>query len=131
MTFIQLGSDECQYLLDLIEEMDSDTKQTERQRGYTVPKLQKIQKDPASARLAYQDVDYLIELMEDDDLEEFEQIRGMALQTITEIQNLQKVKFAELSAWESAREMRKNRRRGVSPIEASVEVLQEKFQHVS
>jgi hypothetical protein len=42
--------------------MDGAPPYTERQRGYTVPKLQRILRDPAFDRLAFQDVEYLLEL---------------------------------------------------------------------
>ena len=127
--FVQLGSDECQYLIDLIKEMDSATAFTERQRSYTLPKLAKIQKDPRSARLYYQDVDYLLELIQDDDLEEFEQIRGMTAQTICQIRELQSARFEETKNIETQRELRKARRRGTSIVETQAELLQAKFAH--
>lgn len=129
--FVQLSSDECQYLLNLIFEMDFDTKFTERQRGYTIPKIQRIQKDPRSARLAYQDVDYLLELISDDDLEEVEQIRGMTEQTLLQIQQLQAQKLEENRDVETQRELRKARRRGLGVAESNEPLLQEKFQHTS
>ena len=127
--FVQLGSDECQYLLELISEMDSSTSYTERQRGYTVPKLSKIQKDPRSARLAFQDVDYLLELIADDDLETVEQIRGMTEQTLLQIRELQTARFDEAKDIETQRELRKARRRGTL-IEVQAAELQAKFAHV-
>lgn len=117
-TFVQLSADECTYLLSLIEEMDSESKYTEKQRGYTIPKLQRIIKDPRSARLAYQDVDYLLELCEDDELYEFEQIRGMAQQTLAEIQSLQNARFNETKDIERQRNARKARRNPVGSLQS-------------
>ena len=123
--FIQLTHTDCQYLLNLIDEMDSETAYTKSQRGYTFPKLVKIQKDPRSARLAYQDVDYLLELIEDDDLEELEQQREMTRQAMLEIQVLQNQKFEErgklLVDIETQRQLRKARRGSVQPLQAHFE----------
>lgn len=119
--FIQLTKDDCSYLLDLIEEMDSDTTYTERQRGYTVPKLQRISTDPRSGRLAYQDVEYLLDLLDDDDLPETEQQREMTRACILQIQQLQMQKQEETRGIEEQRELRRARRR---PIES----LQEHFE---
>lgn len=119
--FVQLGKDECTYLLNLIEEMDSATPFTERQRGYTVPKLQRIQAEPRSARLAYQDVKYLLELIEDDELEELEQIRGMAKQTLYEIEALQAQKTEEMRSKDEQREFRRLRRLGPRAVAEELE----------
>ena len=119
--FVQLTKDDCIYLLNLIEEMDSSTLYTERQRGYTVPKLQKIGADPRTARLAYQDVEYLLDLLDDDDLEETEQQREMTRACILQIQALQVQKQEESKGIEEQRELRRTRRR---PVES----LQEHFQ---
>ena len=119
--FVQLSAEDCTYLLTLIQEMDSDTAYTTRQRGYTIPKLEKIAKDPSSARLAYQDVDYLLDLIEDDEDEGCEQQRLMTLQCILDIQALQQAKFEETRSIDTQREARRARR---SPIQS----LQEHFQ---
>ncbi len=119
--FVQLTPDDCTYLLNLIQEMDSETIYTQRQRGYTVPKLQKIQLDSRSARLAFQDVEYLLDLIDDDDLPEVEQQREMTRATILEIQQLQIQKQEETRGIEEQRELRRARRR---PVES----LQEHFQ---
>jgi len=113
--FIQLTSQDCQYLLNLIYEMDSDTLYTAKQRGYTVPKLTRIQQDPRSARLAFQDIDYLLELIEDDDLEELMQQREMTKVTLEEIRQLQNAKVEELRDIESQRGARRMRRLKVEP----------------
>jgi hypothetical protein len=122
--FVQLSKDDCTYLLNLIEEMDSDTAYTARQRGYTIPKLIKIQQEPRAARLAYQDVDYLLELIDDDDLQELEQSREMARASLLEIQELQNARFQESKDIETQREQRRARRR---PMES----LAEHFEHTS
>ena len=124
-TFVQLTPDDCIYLLTLIAEMDDKTTYTERQRGYTVPKLQKIKNAPDSARLAYQDVDYLLELIEDDDVVEFEQARAMAQAQLIEIQKLQNARFEENKNIEEQRHARKLRRRPLT-----TEDLQEHFAKV-
>ena len=113
--FVQLSVEDCTYLLTLIQEMDSDTAYTARQQGYTRPKLEKIAKDSSSARLAYQDVDYLLELIEDDEDEGCEQQRLMTLQCILEIQTLQQAKFEETKSIETQREARRARR---SPVQS-------------
>lgn len=121
--FVQLAAEDCTYLLNLIAELDSSTPYTAKQRGYTIPKLEKIARDGRSARLAYQDVDYLLELIEDDDLPETEQQREMTRSVILEIQSLQNQRAEETRNISEQRELRKARRR---PLEA----LQEHFQHV-
>lgn len=108
--FVQLSKEDCAYLLELIQDMDSDTKYTERQRAYTVPKLLKIAEDPRSARLAYQDVEYLLDLMDDDDLAESEQQREMTRAQVLEIHSLMNMRFEETRDIETQREMRKARR---------------------
>jgi hypothetical protein len=89
--------------------MDSTTLYTERQRGYTVPKLLKIQEDRRSARLAYQDVDYLLDLIEDDDLEgdDIKDQREDARNTLLKIKQLQDKRVDETRNIE---EQRSNRR---------------------
>lgn len=111
--FVGLTREDCSYLLTLIEDMDSTTAYTARQRGYTIPKLQTIAKDPRSGRLAYQDVEYLIDLVEDDELPETEQQREMTLSTLQEILSLQTVRFQEQTEIERQREARRLRR---SPV---------------
>jgi hypothetical protein len=123
--FVQLTPDDCTYLLNLIEEMDSDTAYTSRQRGYTVPKLQKIQANGRAARLAFQDVDYLLELIDDDDLAELEQSREMARCQLLDIQNLQNQKFEESKNVEQQRESRRLRRLGPAAV------LAEHFEHTA
>ena len=108
--FIQLTKEDCKYLLDLIQEMDSDTTYTQQQRLFTVPKLRRILNDPKSARLAYQDVDYLLELIEDDDLEELSAQKDSTRETILEIQKLQQTRFEIIQDVEKQRESRRLRR---------------------
>src|ERR1035441_7348359 len=105
--------------------MDSDTAYTARQRGYTVPKLQKIQANGRAARLAFQDVDYLLELIDDDDLPELEQSREMARCQLLDIQNLQNQKFEESKNVEQQREVRRLRRLGPAAV------LAEHFEHTA
>ena len=110
--FVQLSKEDCQYLLQLITDMDLATAYTERQRSYTVPKLQKIQVNPKETRLAhlaFQDVDYLLDLMEDDTREETEQQREMTRQCVLDIQALQNARFEETRDVESQRELRRAR----------------------
>ena len=118
--FVQLSKEDCQYLLELIADMDSDTAYTARQRSYTVPKLQKIQVNAKETRLAFQDVDYLLDLMEDDTRESHEQQREMTRQCVLDIQTLQNARFEETRDIESQRELRRAR---LNPERA----LQEKF----
>ena len=108
--FIQLTKEDCKYLLDLIHEMDSDTSYTQQQRSFTVPKLRRILNDPKSARLAYQDVDYLLELIEDDDLEELSAQRDSTRLTMLEIQKLQQTRFEIIQDVEKQRESRRLKR---------------------
>jgi hypothetical protein len=112
--FVQLNTEDCTYLLDLIESMDSQTPYTQRQREYTIPKLKKILQDPRSSKLAYQDVDYLLDLLEDDELEETEQQREMTRVTLIDIQNLQQSRFEETQDIEQQREQRRAKRSGFS-----------------
>ena len=127
--FVQLSKDDCNYLLNLINEIDLDTAYTARQRGYTIPKLGRIANDAKSARLAFQDVEYLLELIEDDDLVDaeepgIEQQRAMTQAALLEIQALQNQRASEIQNIEDQRAARKGRRR---PAEA----LQEHFEHTS
>lgn len=108
--FVQLSPEDCTYLLELITEMDSDTAYTERQRSYTVPKLQTIASNPRSKKLAYQDVDYLLELLEDDDLEESQQQRFMTQEKLLAIRALQDSQFARTRDIEQQRKLRRARR---------------------
>jgi hypothetical protein len=108
--FIQLNRADCLYLLELIQDMDSDTKYTERQRLYTIPKLTKISTDPKSAKLAFQDVEYLLDLIDDDDLPESEQQREMTRTALVEIQNLQQNRYLETRDIDQQREERRLKR---------------------
>ena len=108
--FIQLSAEDCTYLLELIADMDSDTAYTEKQRSYTVPKLHKIRKDPCSARLAYQDVDYLLDLIEDDELTETELQREHTSESLQAIQELQSARFARTRDIEKQRDSRRLKR---------------------
>lgn len=105
--FIQLNREECDYLINLIHEIDGDTAYTARQRTYTVPKLIKIREDARGAKLAYQDVDYLIELLEDcehgSDVKFFTEL----VDKLMAIRDLQDNKFAELKSIEDQRQARK------------------------
>lgn len=114
--FVQLTSEDCKYLLELIAEMDSSTKYTERQRSYTVPKLEKILKDPRSVKLAYQDVDYLLDLIEDDDLEESASQRELTRSVLLDIQSLQQMRFEETKDIEQQRELRRAKRNPSSAL---------------
>src|ERR1035437_8636980 len=115
--FVQLTKEDCTYFLQLIAEMDMDTKFTERQRGYSIPKLQKIAKDPLRARLAFQDVEYLLDLIDDDDIPEVEQTGERARQSLVEIQSLQNQKFEETKNIEEQREVRRARRQPVKSLQ--------------
>lgn len=108
--FVQLSKEDCTYLLELIQDMDSDTRYTERQRSYTVPKLKRIALDANSTKLAYQDVEYLLDLIEDDDLAETEVLRESARVNLLAIQNLMNSRFEETRDIESQRESRRLRR---------------------
>lgn len=119
--FIQLTIEDCQYLLTLIADMDADTAYTAAQRRYTVPKLERISEDPRSARFTYQDVDYLLELIEDDDLEECEQQRALTFAQLYAIQELQTRRFRESKDIEEQRQERKARRRPVESLQAHFE----------
>ena len=115
--FVQLTNEDCQYLLDLIQDMDSETQYTEKQRKYTIPKLLAIQADPGARRLAFQDVDYLLELIEDDDLPETEVARTAALQNLLQIQALQNARFDETRSIEAQRTSRRRKRAGLEQSE--------------
>lgn len=120
--FVQLTSENCKYLLNLIDEMDSETSYTERQRAYTVPKLKRILEDPSATKLAFQDVEYLLDLIEDDDLEESVEEKENARASLLDIQSLQQNRFDEMKNIEQQREARRSRR---NPSKS----LQEHFAH--
>jgi hypothetical protein len=100
--FIQLTTNECDYLVNLINEVDGDTAYTARQRTYTIPKLFKIREDARGAKLAYQDVDYLLELLEDSPPQE-----ESLMDKLVAIRDLQDNKFAELKSIEDQRSARR------------------------
>ena len=108
--FIQLDQNDCKYLLDLIHEVDLDTRYTEKQRAYTVPKLQKIFNDPGSTRLAYQDVEYLLDLIEDDELPEAQNQRQSTKECLLDIQNLQNARFDDIRDIDNQRASRRAKR---------------------
>jgi hypothetical protein len=101
--FIQLTTTECDYLLELIHEVDGDTVYTARQRTYTIPKLLKIREDARGAKLAYQDVDYLLELLEDSAASELPSL----VTKLESIRDLQDNKYAELKSIEDQRTSRR------------------------
>ena len=111
--FVQLDAADCNYLLTLIAEMDSDTPYTARQRSYTVPKLQKIKAAPDKNRLAFQDTEYLLDLTEDDTLPETEQQRLMTQQKLQEILEKQQQSRDEQINIEEQRAARRSRREGL------------------
>jgi len=119
--YVELNKEDCVYLLDLIQEMDMETAYTAKQRGYTIPKLEAIYKDPTSKRLVYQDIEYLLDLVEDDDESPYEQQRLMTQQKLQQIAELQAAHAAAMVDIETQREKRKARRQ---PIKA----LQEHFE---
>lgn len=123
--FVELDSADATYLLNLINEIDLETAYTARQRGYTVPKLEQIASNPKSGRrLAFQDVEYLLDLLEDDDLEETQQERFMVtekLQAIVALQSAQKEAMRDIEEQRAARRARR------SPAQA----LQSHFERVS
>lgn len=123
-TFVQLSTDECTYLLETIEDMDSSTAYTKRQREYTVPKLEAIRQNPQNGRLHERDITYLLELIEDDDAPQFEQIRLMTQNTLESIKALKDQRAAELEDVDKQRQMRRTRRQ---PAES----LQEHFQQTT
>lgn len=111
--FIQLDTKDCDYLLTLISDMDSDTVFTAQQRVITTEKLMRIRQDPYSTKLQYKDVTYLLELIEDDDLESCSAQRGMTLSVLEDIQALQTTRFKESLSIEDQREARRLRRLGI------------------
>jgi hypothetical protein len=108
--FLKLSAGDCKYLLELIDTMDSDTSFTKVQRSYTVPKLQKILKDPDSKRLAFQDIEYLLELLEDDELESSRSQRDQTRTVLEAIRALQEQKFQQIQDIGQQREERRLRR---------------------
>jgi hypothetical protein len=129
--FVQLTAEDCNYLLDLIQDMDSDTAYTARQRSFTVPKLQKIIKTPDQLHLNFLDVDYLLELIEDDDLPEVEQQREMTRQTLEQIQELQQARFEETRSREQQRKTRRAKRAPRPALDAlQVKALNDHFNGV-
>ncbi len=128
--FVQLTTEDCTYLLDLIEDMDSETAYTARQRAYTVPKLETIKQDPRATRLARKDVEYLLELVADDDLIECEQQRLMTSASLQEILELQVQNQREQQSRDNERWTRRLKRSGHSVAETLAEHFEETA-HVS
>lgn len=112
--FVQLTTDDCEYLLNLINDMDADNEHTARQRSYTVPKLAAIASNPGSARLASKDVEYLLELVADDELAETEQQRWTTQGILLEIDELQRQRRADQITKDGWRYERRLRRMGSS-----------------
>lgn len=108
--FIQLSPTECSYLIELIEDLDGETTYTQTQRGFTLPKLKRILSNPDSVKLIHPDVEYLLDLLEDDDLPATQQLKDNTMLTLLEIQKLQKQRFAERELIEREREARRVRR---------------------
>lgn len=108
--FIQLDVADCDYLLNLIADMDSDTLYTARQRAITTEKIAHIREDPYGTKLMFQDVNYLLELIEDDDLESVSAQRGNTLAVLEDIRDLQISKFQKTLSIEDQREARRARR---------------------
>jgi hypothetical protein len=119
--YIELDGADCTYLLSLIEEMDSETAYTARQRQYTVPKLKLIQVNPSSKRLAHQDVEYLLDLIEDDDLEECEQQRLMTQEKLVKIDELQSHAADQRRSIEDQRALRRARRQPARELQKHFE----------
>lgn len=101
--FIQLSQEDCSYLLDLIQTMDAQTQYTVKQRALTIQKLDRVEAAPEKTRLAFQDVEYLLDLIEDDELPETEQQRTETQLKLEEIMEMQK------GAFESARSIEEQR----------------------
>lgn len=112
--FVQLTAEDCTYLLNLIEEMDSDNEHTARQRLYTVPRLASIRDNPRAERLHPKDIGYLLELVADDELPEVEQQRWTTANVLAEIDELQKQRRVDQQAKDSWRYERKLKRLGIS-----------------
>lgn len=108
--FIQLTASDCNYLLELIEDLDADTAYTKNQRELTKPKLLEILQKPRSAKLNYPDVEYLLDLVDDDDLESNEPERESAYKVLLAIQNLQQERYQRNIQIEQEREQRRARR---------------------
>ncbi len=123
--FVQLTTEDCTYLLDLIEDMDSETTYTARQRAYTVPKLQQIQADPRAARLTRKDVEYLLELVADDDLIDCEQQRLMTSAALQEILDLQIQNQREQQSRDNERWTRRLKRSSQNVSEVLAEHFEE------
>ncbi len=123
--FVQLEAEECAYLLALINEMDSETRYTAKQRAYTIPKLEGIAKDPATKRLCFQDVEYLLDLLEDDDVPETEQQRTEIVIKLEEILAKQQEAFEAMRSIDEQRSARKARRNPVAALQDHFERTQE------
>ena len=80
----------------------------------------KIREDARGAKLAFQDVDYLIELLEDMP----ENNQGPLVEKLMQIRDLQDTKYAELKSIEQQREVRRMKAQGLSK---SVDSLQGHF----
>lgn len=105
--FVQLDGSDCAYLLELIGSMDSGTQYTAKQRTFTIPKLQRISQDPSKTRLAFQDVEYLLDLIEDDELPESEQQRTETQLKLEDILDKQKEAFEAARSIEDQRSARR------------------------
>jgi len=108
--FIQLTPEEIDYLLNLIADMDSDTVYTADIRILTIEKLMAIKKNPRASKLFYNEVTYLLELIEDDDLESASGVRIQTQNVLEDIQNLQAKRFQETLSIEEQRELRRAKR---------------------
>lgn len=105
--FVQLDKADCTYLLELIGSIDAGTQYTAKQRTFTVPKLQRILQDPSKTRLAFKDVEYLLDLIEDDELAETEQQRTETQIKLEDILNRQTKAFEAARSIEDQRSARR------------------------
>lgn len=106
--FIQLTHEQCRYLLELIHDMDSDTRYTAKQRLYTVPKLVAIANGTFDRKLMYQDVNYLLELIEDDEVPST--IKDSTCKTLQAIKELQNEALALSEQIDEQRAQRRSKR---------------------
>lgn len=105
--FVQLDNADCTYLLELIGSIDAGTQYTAKQRTFTIPKLQRILRDPSKTRLAFKDVEYLLDLIEDDELAETEQQRTETQIKLEDILNRQTKAFEAARSIEDQRSARR------------------------
>lgn len=108
-TFKQLSPEGIDYLTTLINE--DDAQYCAKQRSITSNKLINLKNNPEHTRLHNLDIEYLLDLIEDDEMESVEQIRLMTKGELEDIKALKDEAARVFALEETEREERRNRRR--------------------